>query len=315
MGTIVSGTIIGIILVLLLALLIYKMFYTYRANKALKSGVPAKTVTPGIFLVSLILLFLIFANVYLIYNINSLTTRLSDIENQNLELIETINSLPDQILDYTKNTYDDKFSYLGVDDEQIIFNVSFKVKSLENDATITVLVDDLEGTITEYEVDQNELVYSADVSLDFSDSYKIYFKMMSDNNTYIDLIDHLIPYDILSNRFEIYPMSIAYHDNQFKVNVHNQLEMFDYLEGLEVDYIQLYYYNSKTGDEETITTREFTTSTGSNYLGDSIYIEAILEVENSQAKRSDITCYLTLFDKDGHAYSFRVEPNYTSSIN
>ncbi|MGE4572468.1 MAG: hypothetical protein AB7E09_06975 [Candidatus Izemoplasmatales bacterium] len=318
MQVVITSIVVGIILILVLALVIYRIYYTYRANKVLKTGVPTKTITPSAVLISLAFLFLVFLNVMLFYQIDFANSRINAVEQQNNDLINTINSLSeelsDQILDNTKNTYDDLFEYVGVEGDSVVFNVSFKIKSLINNATITVLTEDLEGTITEYSVDKNELIYSTVLSLDFEESYKVYIKIVSDDSTFIELIDNLDPYDILSERFEIYPMRVKYHENQFKVTFHNQLEMFNNADGLRVDYIELYYYNSITGDSETIRLDEFFTDIGSNYLGESVYVEGIFTTDSSQPKDSNITCYVTIFDNDGNVYSFSVEPDYTSEI-
>ncbi|MDY0277931.1 MAG: hypothetical protein RBQ97_07590 [Acholeplasma sp.] len=318
MQVVITSIVVGIILILVLALVIYRIYYTYRANKVLKTGVPTKAITPSAVLISLAFLFLVFLNAMLFYQIDFINSRINTVEQQNSDLINTINSisenLSDQILDNTKNTYDDLFEYVGVDGDSVVFNVSFKIKSLDNNATITVLSEDLEGNMTEYSVDINELTYSTTLSLDFEDSYKVYIKIVSADSTFIELIDNLDPYDILSKRFEIYPMRVKYHDNQFKVTFHNQLEMFDNAEGLRVDYIELYYYNSITGESETIRLDDFFTDIGSSYLGESVYIEGIFTADSSQPKDSNITCYVTIFDSDGNVYSFSVEPDYTSEI-
>lgn len=318
MQIVITTIVIGIILILVLSLVLYRMYYAYRANKALNTGVPTKAITPGSVLISLAFLFLVFLNAMLISQIDFATSRINAVEQQNSDLINTINTiseeLSDQILDNTKNTYDDMFTYEGVEGDNTVFNVSFKIKSLNSNATISVLAEDSEGEITEYSVDNDELVYFTKLPLDFDDSYKVYIKIVSDDNTFIELIDNLDPYDILSERFEIYPMRVKYHDNQFKVTFHNQLEMFNDSEGLHVDYIELYYHNSITGESETIGLDDFFTDSGSSYLDESVYVEGIFTANSSQPKDANITCYITISDKDGHVYSFSIEPDYTSEI-
>lgn len=78
--------------------------------------------------------------------ITSIGTRVNQLELQNKHLIQMIDvsskHLEEQIRDNTKNTYDDKFLYQGVDGTFVLFDVSFKIKSLENNTTITVLTED-----------------------------------------------------------------------------------------------------------------------------------------------------------------------------
>lgn len=312
--------VVGILLILLLSLVVYRIFYNNRANKALNTGIPLKTLSPGAILISLVFLIFIIFNVLLFTEIVNTGTTVNNLtyQNSNLEeMIEEIgNELSEQILDNTKNTYDDEFVYMGLGDSGLIFDLSFKIKSLNTGSSITVLVEDSEEDIVEYNVIKEGLTYSTDIILDVEEEYKVYIKIVSADNTFVEVIDSIVPHDVLSERFEVYPITVVFNEYQFKVTFHNQLELINSsLEGIEVDYIQLQYYNHETGEEEILVATDFNRDgQGSNYLGEAVFIEAVLTGEIEQKKDASLSVYVTIFDKDGHYYSYTVEPRYTIEI-
>lgn len=320
MTVVVISVVIGIVLILVLSLVVYKVYYNYRANKALNTGVPAKVLSPGSILISLAFVFMVLFNIFLYNEMVFTSNKINTLQLQNNNLIEMIeimsDDLSEQILDNTKNTYDDIFVYEGLDGDNIIFDLSFKVKSLNNGAIITILVEDELGDIVEYSVTKDELTYSTRLLLDFDEEYNIYIKIVSVDNTFIELVDVINPYDILEARFDVYPIRVRFNNEEFQVTFHNQIGLINsMLEGLQVDYIELYIYNNGTGDSETIRVTNFYKDIeGSNYLGEAVFIEAIAASENQHSKDSTFTAYLTIFDKDGHYYSFEVEPDYTVVI-
>ena len=69
------------------------------------------------------------------------------------------------------------------------------------------------------------------------------------------------------------------------------------------------------GIEEILVVTDFYRDVeGSNYLGEAVFIEALLTGELQQDKDASLIVHVTIFDKDGHYYSYNVEPRYTSEI-
>lgn len=134
---------------------------------------------------------------------------------------------------------------------------------------------------------------------------------------FVEIIDVLNPYDILSKRFQVYPMHVTYNNKAFKITLHNQVELINSsLDTLNIDSIQLFVYNNDIGINETIKSIEiYEAFEGSNYLGDAVYNEILLMSAYKHAKNASFTAYLTIFDKDGHYYNFEVKPKYVSEIN
>lgn len=321
MTTFIITGVLGIVLILVLSLVVYRVFYNYRANKALNTGIPVKTLSPGAILISLVFVLIMVMNILLFNEVVSTANKINTLQLQNNNLIVMIDNmshdLSEQILDNTKNTYDDKFVYNGLDEnDKLTFDLSFKIKSLDKNGIVSVLVEDSEGEYDEYNVTIDEYTFSTVLFLSIEDEYKVYLKIESSDNILIEEIETLNPLDFLQSRFEYYPIISVFHENEFKITLNNSISMInDSLEGLEIDYIELYVYDSNTGESETIRVEEFSTYNSEyGYNEATVNIQALFIGEFSHSKDTDFIAYVTVFDKDGHYYSFEVELRYTSEI-
>lgn len=310
---------IYILVLLIILFVVYRLIYSYQVNKALKTGKHVNTITPISMLLSVIILFLVFINIAIFSQLDFVSSQLNQVENDNVVLSNRLDRIYEdlslQIDQTSKNTYDYSLEYNGIDGELTVFELSFKIKSLDTGSTITIISEDLNGDTEEYDVTNDNMIYQTTLKLDFEDKYIIYVKIVSPQSTFIEIINTWAPQEVLEARFELYPMTVRFNSNDFELKFFNALSLLEnQLEGIDVDYIEIQYFDNSNGNEGRLRSDDFVVDEqGSNYLGESEYITAVFEAEHSFNKDTSLTVYVIIFDKDGHYYTFSIEPQYTSS--
>lgn len=303
--------------VLVFAFLLYRAYYNHKANQALKTGIPSRNVTPSNLILGLVIFSLILVNLIQYANQDHMMHRLNELYFQNHDIYNTLDgmevNLSEQILNQTKTTYDDEFYYIDTIDNNLMFDLEFKIKTVYVSSTITVLVEDNEGTIAEYNVINEGLTHKVSLSLDIDKYYKIYLKQETNDLVDINIINEFNPYNELASRFEYLPLKVKYNGDMFEVRFYNNVNKFENsLEGLQVSNVELYYFNEETDFFETLSNVDFTESR--DHEDEPYEIYATLTASNENEKDSISNVIVIITDNKGNVYDFYIEVDYTSRV-
>jgi|GEM_PF-3425001 len=310
-----------ILLLLVVLFVLYRLIYSYQINKALQTGKQVRTITPATMILAVVIAILLFMNIFQFKYIQEVWSDLGRTRNEitalNNEMTSKLSELSKQLTNQTLNTYDVSLEYNGIQEEKVVFDLDFKIKSVETGSTITILVEDGDGEIEEYTVINNSIVYSTSILLPFDGSYKLYLKSVSQASTYIELFKEINPQEVLVARFEVYDFDIQYHNDYMKIDIYNAIATLkNKLQGLEVDYIRVHYFaydnDESSSMDETIIVSDFIIEKGEEYSTDYNYLQTLIKLEHNLKQDYDVTVSLTIIDKDGNYYYFSPTAEYTS---